>query len=301
MQLVHINESNALDKKLLPSVAIYVTPAYPYLPDIQSTMKRQAAYPTNGGVPIFTRNNLVPQFKRIYATLPIRSRHQCISYETMRLVHSKDANRYAFDSPVEVGVLEPLWRHIENLVLSSGHGFERLPLLLGRHGRIYLADRQAESLELVDLVLHQGDERTDHDGHTVDHESGKLKSEALAKARGHDHEGAIDPLDDLVYYRLLPRTEGFEPEGLESLRLVHSGPGGDGQGFCYRGRRLLQLPAAPLTGGPHFFEHSHCPILHGRDAGFQIQLMVAGPLYAWSQTNQAKHIMVELLLSIPSL
>ena len=46
-------------------------------------------------------------------------------------------------------------------------------------------------LQGVNLVLHEGDQRRDHQGGASSEESGKLKAKRLAGARGHDHKGVL--------------------------------------------------------------------------------------------------------------
>ena len=78
--------------------------------------------------------------------------------------------------------------------------------------------------ELVLLVLHQGDERTDDDGEPVEHQRGELVDERLAAPRRHDDE-RVPPLEQRLHRlplamleigmpKLLPQQHacaGFDP------------------------------------------------------------------------------------------
>ena len=71
--------------------------------------------------------------------------------------------------------------------------------------------RYAVFPELVDLVLHQGDERRNYDCQAVEDQSGDLIAEGLAPARRHDDQGVLF-LEDVANDLFLKRPECLEAE-----------------------------------------------------------------------------------------
>ena len=84
--------------------------------------------------------------------------------------------------------------------------------------------RYAVFPELVDLVLHHGDERRNHDRQAVEDQSGDLIAEGLAPARGHDDQGVLF-LRDVANDLFLKRPERFEAEDFfqDRSRTVNGG------------------------------------------------------------------------------
>ena len=107
---------------------------------------------------------------------------------------------------------EPLRHHVDQAELAGRHPVEPGVLLGHRQRAVDERDRQAQRLELIDLVLHQGDQRRDHQRQAVqDHGRRQLVAEALAAAGGHDAE-AIPPGQHGGNHLLLPMPEGRKPE-----------------------------------------------------------------------------------------
>ena len=67
--------------------------------------------------------------------------------------------------------------------------------------------------ERVDLVLHQGDQRADDQGHPRQNHRGQLIAEALAAAGGHDAED-VAPSQDLLDHLALAGPKPLEPKAL---------------------------------------------------------------------------------------
>ena len=72
-------------------------------------------------------------------------------------------------------------------------------------------DRQPQRLELVHLVLHQGDQRRNDQSQAVDGQGRQLIAEALSAAGGHDAQ-AILPGQHRGDHFPLPRPKRGEPE-----------------------------------------------------------------------------------------
>ena len=123
--------------------------------------------------------------------------------------------------------------------------------LLGVEGRVEARRGDAACPERIDLVLHQGDQRRDHQGEAVEQQRGQLVAERLAAAGGKDREGRAageQGLDD----RFLAVAEGGEAEvGLEGVGEgaghagVWNGECGGGKGEC--GERVRSLVTARIV------------------------------------------------------
>ena len=74
----------------------------------------------------------------------------------------------------------------------------------------------------IHLVLHQGDERGDHDGRPGHEQRGKLIAEGLPSTRRHEHEGVVSG-DEMAHDLLLVGLEGVEPEEFLQLGVYGSG------------------------------------------------------------------------------
>ena len=66
---------------------------------------------------------------------------------------------------------------------------EGLVGLAGGQRAVHLRGVEPESAQLVDLILHQGDERRYHEGHAGEVQRRQLVAERLASSRGHDGQG----------------------------------------------------------------------------------------------------------------
>ena len=84
----------------------------------------------------------------------------------VRLVHREDRNRHALDRFPETLVVEPFGRHVQQPQLALAHGLHHARRLLGIERRVQPLGRDAQLVEPVQLVLHQGDQRRDHDRQT---------------------------------------------------------------------------------------------------------------------------------------
>ncbi len=128
-----------------------------------------------------------------------------------------DGKKAEPDRTEEIGVLlfvERFRSHIEQLGLTRGHGFLYLDHLV-------LAQRAVEemgdvvvirvSADGVHLVLHQSDQRADHDGGAFLNQGGELVAQRLAAAGGHDDKN-IPPLHHAGYDGFLVSFELIKPE-----------------------------------------------------------------------------------------
>ena len=68
-----------------------------------------------------------------------------------------------------------------------------------------------ESAQYIYLVLHERDERRDHNGRAIRHKGRQLVAEALPSPRRHEHKG-IAAVEKVVYHPLLVSLEVIVPE-----------------------------------------------------------------------------------------
>ena len=108
---------------------------------------------------------------------------------------------------------QALGRHVEQiqparqkLVLHSGG-------LLGRERRVEIGRLHADFVQRIDLILHEGDQGGDHDGHAVAQQRGNLITEALATACRHQHQ-SVPARHDGFNHLLLKAPEGLVAENL---------------------------------------------------------------------------------------
>jgi len=101
------------------------------------------------------------------------------------LVHHQARGRKPPQQLPERCAPEPLGRDVEQF---DAPGCQLLFHLraLGRQQRgVERRRRNALRAQPVDLVFHQGDERGDHDGRTIEQQRGKLEAKRLTRARRH--------------------------------------------------------------------------------------------------------------------
>jgi len=87
---------------------------------------------------------------------------------------------------------------------------------------VQIRGAHAEFAECGDLVVHEGDERGDHDADARPHEGGDLVAERLAAARGHQHQRVAAVgyvLNDLGLLAAEGRVAEDGGEELKELRL----------------------------------------------------------------------------------
>ena len=102
---------------------------------------------------------------------------------------------------------------VHELVLAATKGGQSAPSLLVIQAGIDLSCSEAELPELVHLILHEADQRRDHEHGAFEETGRQLKRERFSCTSGHDRY-AVPALhhgfDDLT----LARTETVVPEGV---------------------------------------------------------------------------------------
>ena len=113
---------------------------------------------------------------------------------------------------------EPLRHDVGQAELARRDPIEPVVLLLDGQRAIDESDGKAAGLELIDLVLHQRDQRRDDQRQPVERQGRQLVAKALAAAGGHDaqavfsrQDGGNDfPLAGAEGRQAEPRQEGIE-------------------------------------------------------------------------------------------
>jgi len=129
-------------------------------------------------------------------------------------VGARRANHIRSVVPCSGPASVPHWAHDDEAQTRAG--------LIGADAGIKISRRDAGRLKLVDLVLHQRDERGNDDGQPVTMQGRELKTKGLAASGGEKGEDVATGergVDDFA----LKRSESVIPEGgLEGeLQVVH--------------------------------------------------------------------------------
>ncbi len=107
----------------------------------------------------------------------------------MGLVDDYEADLPGFQFADEALVLEPLGREVEELDLSEFGFLHRQVGFAAGKAAMDVDCRNVVGAEVVDLVLHQGNQGGDNHRKARKHQAGHLESDALASAGGHQGEG----------------------------------------------------------------------------------------------------------------
>ena len=89
---------------------------------------------------------------------------------------------------------------VDEFVLAALHSFDPVLPFAGLEARVEVRSPHSDLVEPIHLVLHEGDERRDHESRSSQHPGGELVGQRLAGARRHDPDAVTsvrDRLDDL--------------------------------------------------------------------------------------------------------
>ena len=109
--------------------------------------------------------------------------------DAVRLVHNEQADRARQETVEEVAVLEALRGEIQNLTFAPLNLLMELARLAGRQVGVHCQRIHADGIQLVELVLHESDERADDERQPGHQDRRKLIDERLSAAGRHDHDG----------------------------------------------------------------------------------------------------------------
>ena len=133
--------------------------------------------------------------------------------EAVRLIDGKERNLHLLHGTQEHAAAETLRCHVNEFVFTTLQGGDAVLLLAQRQRAVDHGGRDAAALQGIHLILHQRDQRADHDGHTFHHHRRKLVTQRLSTARGHDHQG-VTPRQDVRHHGFLTIQEFAKAEVL---------------------------------------------------------------------------------------
>ena len=147
----------------------------------------------------------------------------------VRLVDGEQAHPRAGEAVRGAAALEAFRRQVEQPDLAALDLRPAGVHLILRQGAVEVGRGNAPAIERVDLVLHERDERGEHDREAALHQRGHLVAERLA-APGRQHDEHVAPFHDL--------TDGVGLAWAEVAEAEMLGEGGAGGGERRHGRSL---------------------------------------------------------------
>ncbi len=136
----------------------------------------------------------------------------------MRLVHHDAADAQRGELVDEAWTGEPLGRQEQQPVLAVAGALDSLALHRRLDGRVDECGGHSAICQAVDLVLHQGDERRDHQRQTAIDDRRYPVADALSGAGRCDGKD-IAAREHRGHHIGLSRPEGVEPEDLPKRSL----------------------------------------------------------------------------------
>jgi hypothetical protein len=133
------------------------------------------------------------------------------------LVDREERNADPGDRFPESFVVEAFRGDVEEAQRALPDGIHEGAHLVARERRVESAGGHSTPGELIDLVLHQGDQGRDHEGEAWQQESRDLVAEGLAAAGGEDGRGG-SPGQQVPDHLFLPGAELPIAEGLRERR-----------------------------------------------------------------------------------
>ena len=138
--------------------------------------------------------------------------------DAVRLVDGNEADGYGVEERRKGRNREALGRDVEDFDPPHERGSVDAADLRRRHAAVHERRRDAVRSESVHLVLHQRDERRDHERQPVETQGWQLVAQRLAAARRHQHE-AMFLAKHVTHDLFLKRQEGLIPEtGLQQVK-----------------------------------------------------------------------------------
>ena len=134
----------------------------------------------------------------------------------MGLVDGQQVNFHAGKQVEQARGQERLGGHVEQAHRAIPHPGHVLLVFVRLERAVQEQGRDAGGAQLLDLVLHQRDERRDNHGQTVEQQRRDLVAQRFAAAGGHDRQRVAAGQDVLDHFAL-QRAEGVVAEG--SLRM----------------------------------------------------------------------------------
>ena len=120
--------------------------------------------------------------------------------DAVGLVHRHHADLPLLRKPLETRHLQPLRSHIDDLIPPLPGAAEHQGLLVVRQTVVQESCRHTGLYQRPHLILHQADQRRDHDGDAWQQQRGHLVADGLARTGGHHGQNVLpgqQPGDDL--------------------------------------------------------------------------------------------------------
>ena len=128
---------------------------------------------------------------------------------------------------------------VDQFVLPGGHPGQAILLLVRRKRTVDKRRGDIDRVEGVDLIFHQRDQRRDDDRDAGSGDCGKLETEALAAASGHDAE-RVSTGNDGVNDLALPGPKPRQPEIRKPIFRIECFVGhSTGRGSCRIETRII--------------------------------------------------------------
>ena len=128
--------------------------------------------------------------------------------DAMRLIDHKQAHVHILELGEEELRLKSFGREIEELIVLRNDTLVGLEHLLMRHAHEDRSSLDTSLDEMVDLVFHERDERSDHDAESAKCDGRHLEGDAFATARREEAERIMSG-ENRGYDVLLQRSEGI--------------------------------------------------------------------------------------------
>lgn len=195
--------------------------------------------------------------------------------DAMRLVDGEQRDAAAFQQGQEARVQQALRGDVKQVQIARQQGaFDPLCVLRVQRG-IEEFGAHAELAQRLDLVLHQRDQRRDHNADAVAQQRRHLIAQRLAATGGHQHQGIVtrsDVFDNgLLWAAEVVVTEDaaeqFVGGGIHPLRI----PRGSSPGRCqadavarWRVGDCRDVVGAPTSADADVAEYAACGMENGR-------------------------------------
>ena len=129
----------------------------------------------------------------------------------MGLVHGHHVHVHLRQGPHESLMAETFRSHIHQLVASFLHAGQAFLLFRETQGAVDHGRGNAFGHKGIHLVLHQGNQRADHQAYALPAQGGKLVAQGLAAPGRHHHQN-VAPLHDGSHHTVLPLPQPGKPE-----------------------------------------------------------------------------------------
>ena len=139
--------------------------------------------------------------------------------DAVGLIHRQKVDGESFRQAQEALCLQPLRGNVDDFIASCPDVGEHRTHLLGGETAVDVGCQDARFLQRGHLILHQGDQRADHEGQTGQEQRRDLIAKAFPAAGGHDAEDVLPGQDRVDEYSLSVQ-EGFVAEIFSQYSLL---------------------------------------------------------------------------------